>query len=51
MKGLAIIIDVFRAFSLECYLFASGADEIIAASLVNADAVAKYIFSRNLAAV
>lgn len=27
-KGLAVIIDVFRAFSLECYLFASGAERI-----------------------
>ena len=24
-EGLAVIIDVFRAFSLECYLFAAGA--------------------------
>lgn len=28
-KGLAIIIDVFRAFSVEAYLFANGADKII----------------------
>ena len=27
-EGLAVIIDVFRAFSLECYLFAAGAGEI-----------------------
>ena len=27
-KGLAVMIDVFRAFSLECYLFASGAERI-----------------------
>ena len=27
-KGLAVIIDVFRAFSMECYLYASGAEEI-----------------------
>lgn len=27
-KGLTVIIDVFRAFSLECYLFAAGAKEI-----------------------
>ncbi len=26
--GLTVIIDVFRAFSLECYLFAAGAREI-----------------------
>ena len=26
--GLAVIIDVFRAFSLECYLFAAGAAEV-----------------------
>ena len=24
-KGLAVIIDVFRAFSLECYFYAAGA--------------------------
>ena len=29
-KGLTVIIDVFRAFSLECYLFDRGAKEIIA---------------------
>lgn len=27
-EGLAVIIDVFRAFSLECYLFAAGARRI-----------------------
>ncbi len=27
-EGLAVIIDVFRAFSMECYLFAHGAKEI-----------------------
>jgi len=26
--GLTVIIDVFRAFSLECYLFARGAEKI-----------------------
>ena len=26
--GLAVIIDVFRAFSLECWLYAMGAREI-----------------------
>ena len=29
-RGLAVIIDVFRAFSLECYLFASGAQRVLA---------------------
>jgi 2-phosphosulfolactate phosphatase len=29
-KGLAVIIDVFRAFSLECYISDQGAREIIA---------------------
>ncbi len=29
-RGLTVIIDVFRAFSLECYLFNQGAKEIIA---------------------
>ena len=28
-KGLTVIIDVFRAFSLECYLFQQGAERII----------------------
>jgi 2-phosphosulfolactate phosphatase len=28
--GLTVIIDVFRAFSLECYLFARGAQRILA---------------------
>jgi len=28
-KGLTVVIDVFRAFSLECYLIAGGAREII----------------------
>ena len=27
-EGLVVIIDVFRAFSLECWLFAMGAKEI-----------------------
>ena len=27
-EGLTVIIDVFRAFSLECYLFAAGAERI-----------------------
>ena len=35
-RGLAVIIDVFRAFSLECYFYSSG-------SLVNAKAIARYI--------
>jgi 2-phosphosulfolactate phosphatase len=29
-KGLAVIIDVFRAFSVECYVMDSGASKIIA---------------------
>ena len=27
-KGLTVIIDVFRAFSMECYLYAAGAREV-----------------------
>ncbi|MBQ1391153.1 MAG: 2-phosphosulfolactate phosphatase, partial [Firmicutes bacterium] len=27
-RGLTVIIDVFRAFSLECYLYAFGAREV-----------------------
>ena len=29
-KGLTVVIDVFRAFSLECYLFSRGAEKIYA---------------------
>ena len=29
-RGLAVVIDVFRAFSVECYVFSKGAAEIIA---------------------
>ena len=28
--GLTVIIDVFRAFSVECYAFDAGAEKIIA---------------------
>lgn len=28
-EGLTVIIDVFRAFSLECYVFAKGAEKIL----------------------
>ncbi len=34
-KGLAVIIDVFRAFSVECYASDSGAVKIIATNEVN----------------
>jgi 2-phosphosulfolactate phosphatase len=34
-KGLAVIIDVFRAFSVECYAIDSGAIKIIATGEVN----------------
>jgi 2-phosphosulfolactate phosphatase len=27
-RGLTVVIDVFRAFTLECYLFAQGAKAI-----------------------
>jgi len=33
--GVAVIIDVFRAFSVECYAFDGGASQIIATSEVN----------------
>ena len=32
--GLAVVIDVFRAFSMECYLYASGAEEVRPAGTV-----------------
>ena len=28
-KGIAVVIDVFRAFSVEAYLFAGGAEKVI----------------------
>jgi 2-phosphosulfolactate phosphatase len=34
-EGVAVIIDVFRAFSVECYAFDGGASSIIATSEVN----------------
>ena len=32
--GLTVIIDVFRAFSLECYLFSQGAERILPAGAI-----------------
>ena len=29
-KGLTVVIDVFRAFSCECYMYEAGADKVIA---------------------
>jgi 2-phosphosulfolactate phosphatase len=37
-KGLTVVIDVFRAFSTACYVFAAGADKIIPVEHV-ADAI------------
>jgi 2-phosphosulfolactate phosphatase len=34
--GLTVIIDVFRAFSLECYAFAAGAEKIIPVADIDA---------------
>ena len=34
-KGITVIIDVFRAFSVEAYFFASGVEEIIPVGDVN----------------
>lgn len=34
-EGLTVVIDVFRAFSLECYLFARGAREILPVGDIN----------------
>lgn len=34
-EGLTVIIDVFRAFSLECYLYARGAKEILPVGDIN----------------
>lgn len=33
-EGLTVIIDVFRAFSLECYLYARGASAVFPAGSV-----------------
>lgn len=43
-RGLTVIIDVFRAFSLEAYLFANGAEKIIP---VGDEALARRLKSEN----
>ena len=44
-RGLTVIIDVFRAFSLEAYLFAQGAEKIIP---VGDEALARRLKDENL---
>ena len=39
-KGIVVIIDVFRAFSTECYAFDSGAVRIIATATPEEEAFA-----------
>ena len=43
-EGLTVIIDVFRAFSLECYLYARGASAVFPAGSVE-DRYIRNIFS------
>ena len=46
-EGLTVIIDVFRAFSMECWLYDLGAKEIRpTGSFVNAKATAAYILEK-----
>ncbi len=44
-EGVAVIIDVFRAFSVACYAFDGGASQIIAASQVEKALSLKQIYS------
>ncbi|MFW6029990.1 MAG: 2-phosphosulfolactate phosphatase, partial [Halanaerobiales bacterium] len=43
-RGLAVVIDVFRAFSTAVYLFANGAERIIPVATLE---TAHYLKSRN----
>ncbi len=43
-RGLAVIIDVFRAFSVECYAFDSGASRIIATASTEAAFALKNLY-------
>ena len=45
-KGLTIIIDVFRAFSLECYLYDMGVKMIRPVGTIE-EAAAQYIMAKN----
>jgi 2-phosphosulfolactate phosphatase len=46
--GLAVIIDVFRAFSLECYAFAAGAGKIIPVADIEAAYALKKAYPESL---
>ncbi len=43
-KGLTVVIDVFRAFSTACYVFAAGAEKIIPVEHVEEAFNLKYIY-------
>lgn len=47
-EGVAVIIDVFRAFSVECYIFDGGASQIIATSEVDEALRLKSIYTNSV---
>ena len=49
-EGVAVIIDVFRAFSVECYAFDAGAAQIIATSEVESAIKLKEVYKNSLLA-
>jgi len=49
-KGVAVIIDVFRAFSVECYAFDGGAAQIIATAEVESAIILKETYKNSLLA-
>ena len=49
-RGVAVIIDVFRAFSVACYAFDSGASGIIATAGVDEAFQLKYKYSNSVLA-
>jgi 2-phosphosulfolactate phosphatase len=49
-EGVAVIIDVFRAFSVECYAFDAGAAQIIATAEVESAMKLKEVYKNSLLA-
>jgi 2-phosphosulfolactate phosphatase len=49
-EGVAVVIDVFRAFSVECYAFDAGASQIIATSEVESALKLKEVYKNSLLA-